>query len=171
MHDVYAKAPFGGPQQVIEYLGRYTHKVAITRHRILQVADGTITFRYKDYADGDKTKEMTLTQPEFLRRFEQTILPKGFVKIRSYGFLKNHNKHARLNELRAKMNLPPAPPKVKIPVRQRMLEKYGKDISRCPKCERGTMLLMETIRPYHDYRINKSSGRERTDELNTYQSP
>lgn len=168
--NVYAKAPFGGPQQVVEYLGRYTHKVAITRHRILNISGSTITFRYKDYADANKTKEMTLTQPEFLRRFEQHILPKGFVKIRNYGFLKNHNKHARLNELRVKMNLPPAPPKVRIPVQQRMLEKYGTDISRCPKCEKGTMVLMETIRPYDDYRI-KTSGRRSDPELNDNQSP
>jgi len=169
--NVYAKAPFGGPQQVIEYLGRYTHKVAVTRHRIVAISDQTITFRYKDYADGNKTKEMTLTQSEFLRRFEQHILPKGFVKIRSYGFLKNHNKHARLNELRANMNLPPAPPKVRIPAQQRMLEKYGKDISRCPKCEKGTMMLMKTIRPYYDYRLNKASGRGNEDGPTGNQSP
>jgi len=117
-----------------------------------------ITFQYKDYKDGDKRKEMSLSIPEFLRRFEQHILPKGFVKIRSYGFLKNYNKHARLNEIRHRMNLPPAQPKVRVPVRQRMLEKYGKDISRCPECERGTMVLTQTIRMYYDYRIHASSS-------------
>jgi hypothetical protein len=156
--NVYAKAPFGGPQQVVEYLGRYTHKIAITRHRILEITEKAITFRYKDYSDDNKTKEMTLSLQEFLRRFEQHILPKGFVKIRSYGFLKNHNKHARLNALRQKMKLPPAPPKVRIPVQQRMLEKYRIDISRCPKCEKGTMLLMETVHPYYDSRIKKSGS-------------
>src|SRR5690606_14772794 len=84
--NVYAKRPFGGPKQVIEYLGRYTHKVAITTHRILHISDSEITFRYKDYKDGNKQKEMTLTHEEFLRRFEQHILPKGFVKIRHSGF-------------------------------------------------------------------------------------
>jgi hypothetical protein len=168
--NVDARKPFGGPQQVVEYLGRYTHKVAITHHRILSIDNGIITFRYKDYADAGKTKEMTLSQPEFLRRFEQHILPKGFVKIRSYGFLKNHNKGKRLNELRLKMKLPPAPPKVRIPVQQRLLEKYGKDISRCPKCEKGTMVLMETIRSYYDYRINVS-GREKNARPDNNQSP
>ena len=169
--NVYAKKPFGGPQQVVEYLGRYTHKVAITHHRILSIEDQAISFRYKDYSDADKMKEMTLSHPEFLRRFEQHILPKGFVKIRSYGFLKNYNKSKRLNELRVKMNLPPAPPKVRIPVQQRMLEKYGKDISRCPKCEKGTMRLMETIRPYYDRSIRKDSGRGGETGPNKNQSP
>lgn len=169
--NVYAKKPFGGPQQVVEYLGRYTHKVAITHHRILHITDQAITFRYKDYSDADKIKEMTLSPWEFLRRFEQHILPKGFVKIRSYGFLKNYNKSQRLNELRVKMKLPPAPPKVRIPVQQRMLEKYGKDISRCPKCEKGTMQLMATMRPYYDRRIRKVSGRESDASPNKNQSP
>lgn len=152
--NVDARKPFGGPAQVIEYLGRYTHKVAITHHRIISVNETTITFRYKDYRDGSKTKVMVLTQEEFVRRFEQHILPKGFVKIRSYGFTKNYNKTARLNDLRKSMDLPPAPPKVRIPVQQRMLEKYGKDISICPKCERGKMVLRETFRPVYKYRIN-----------------
>ncbi|WP_276373972.1 transposase [Chryseolinea sp. H1M3-3] len=114
--------------------------------------------------DGDKIKQMVLPVSEFLRRFEQHILPKGFGKIRSYGCLKNHNKHAQLNALRQKMNLPPAPPKVRITVQQRMLEKYRTDISRCPKCEKGTMMLMETLRPYYDRRIKQwfSNGKERS---------
>jgi hypothetical protein len=169
--NVYAKKPFGGPQQVVEHLGRYTHKVAITHHRILSIADQAITFRYKDYSDADKIKEMTLPVREFLRRFEQHILPKGFVKIRSYGFLKNHNKRQRLNELRVKMKLPPAPPKVRIPVQQRMLEKYGKDISRCPKCEKGTMRLMETIRSHYNYHVSFDSGRTAQAGPNKNQSP
>jgi len=151
--NVYAKKPFGGPSQVIQYLGRYTHKVAITHHRIVSVEGDHITFRYKDYRDGDKQKLMTLSQQEFVRRFEKHILPKGFVKIRSYGFLKHFNKTARLAALRESMKLPPAPPKVVIPVRLRLLERYGKDIARCPKCEKGTMVLVLTVRPCYDYRI------------------
>ena len=86
---VYAKQPFGGPQQVIEYLGRYTHKVALSNHRITGIADSKISFRYKDYADGGKQKMMTLEATEFIRRFCLHILPKGFRKIRHYGFLSN----------------------------------------------------------------------------------
>ena len=84
---VYAKQPFGGPEQVIEYLGRYTHKVAISNHGI-QAYDGRahrVTFGYKDYADGGNQKEMVLSDSEFVRRFEQHILPQRFTKIRSYG--------------------------------------------------------------------------------------
>jgi hypothetical protein len=149
--NVFAKAPFGGPKQVLEYLGRYTHKVAITAHRILEInpLQNTITFQYKDYhARGtpDLQKTMTLPIPEFIRRFEQHILPKAFVKIRHYGYLKNHNRTARLLEIFAKMNLPPPPPKVQIPVRQRILEQYGKDIALCPKCKKGRLELVATYR-------------------------
>jgi hypothetical protein len=88
---VYAKAPFGGPQAVIEYLGRYTHKVAISNHRIQSINDddSTVTFGYKDYTDDDAQKQMTLTVHEFIRRFEQHVLPERFTKIRTYGYLAN----------------------------------------------------------------------------------
>ncbi|WP_040497721.1 IS91 family transposase, partial [Fulvivirga imtechensis] len=89
---VYAKAPFGGPHQVLKYLGRYTHKTAITSYRIEAVEHGTVRFKYKDYADGNKTKSMELKETEFLRRFEQHILPRRFVRIRHYGFLANRGK-------------------------------------------------------------------------------
>ena len=151
--NVYAKSPFGGPAQVVAYLGRYTHKIAITRHRLVEVTDTHIQFRYKDYADGNTVKEMTLTHQEFLRRFEQHILPRRFVKIRSYGYLKNCGKTARLQALRKSMNIAPMPPKVMVSVRQRILEKYGKDISICPSCNKGIMVLMETIRPRSSQQI------------------
>jgi hypothetical protein len=87
---VYAKPSFGGPAQVVEYLGRYTHKVAISNNRIKSIsAEGEVTFSYKDYADGSKQKDMELPAPEFIRRFEQHILPKGFTEIRHYGYLSN----------------------------------------------------------------------------------
>jgi len=86
---VYAKPPFGGPQQVIEYLGRYTHKVAISNHRIVSINDDKVSFLYKDYADGSKQKIMTLEAEEFLRRFCLHILPPRFRKIRYYGFMAN----------------------------------------------------------------------------------
>lgn len=153
--NVYAKSPFGGPAQVVEYLGRYTHKIAITRHRILEMNDTHIQFRYKDYADGDTVKEMTLTHQEFLRRFEQHILPKRYVKIRNFGYLRNYGKTSRLQALRKTMSLAPMPPRVAVSVRQRMLEKYGKDISICPTCNKGTMMLMQTIYPPRYGQITK----------------
>lgn len=105
---VYAKAPFGGPHAVIEYLGRYTHKVAISNHRISSIdeQDDTVSFHYKDYADESKQKQMTLKGEEFIRRFEQHILPKGFTKIRTYGYLSNRNRHWRVKEVLKNMKLP-----------------------------------------------------------------
>jgi hypothetical protein len=84
---VYAKPPFGGPQHVLQYLARYTHRVAISNHRLLHVTDREVTFRWKDYAHGNKHRAMTLTHEEFLRRFLQHVLPTGFPRIRYFGFL------------------------------------------------------------------------------------
>jgi hypothetical protein len=98
---VFAKAPFGGPEQVLKYLARYTHRVAISNSRILSIEDSKVTFLWKDYADGDKTKVMTLAATEFIRRFLLHILPAGFVRIRQYGFLANR---ARKAEARAVQN-------------------------------------------------------------------
>lgn len=149
--NVYAKAPFGGPLQVLEYLGRYTHKVAITPHRILEINDdeSTIKFKYKDYHkrnSKDEQQEMTVPIDEFIRRYEQHILPKRYTKIRHYGYLKNYKRTERLKQLFELLKLPPAPPKVLIPMRQRMLEKYGKDIMLCPKCEKSQMEFVATYR-------------------------
>jgi hypothetical protein len=88
-HDwvVYAKPPFGGPSHVLHYLARYTHRVAISNHRIVNVTDDQVTFRWKDYAHGSASRTMTVTADEFLRRFFLHVLPKGFVRIRFFGFL------------------------------------------------------------------------------------
>ena len=121
--NVYAKRPFGNVACVVEYLGRYTHKIAITANRITAISEHSVTFKYKDYADGNAQKKMTLSHAEFLRRFELHILPRRFVKIRHYGLLQNHGKRKRLNALRRQLKLQPLPPKVQVPVSQRMLEK------------------------------------------------
>ena len=92
---VYAKRPFTGPQSVVEYLGRYTHKIAISNHRIKNISDGKVTFSYKDYGTAAAvTKEMTLDALEFIRRFAMHILPKGFVRIRHYGIVSSTSKAA-----------------------------------------------------------------------------
>ena len=88
---VYAKAPFGGPAVVLKYLARYTHRVTISNARLVKLDGGRVTFMYKDYAGASKTKEMTLEAVEFVRRWTQHILPRGFVKIRHYGLLANSN--------------------------------------------------------------------------------
>ncbi len=147
--NVYAKAPFGGPHAVIEYLGRYTHKVAISNHRIgsIDKQSGTVSFDYKDYADGGKQKQMTLTIDEFIRRFEQHILPERFTKIRTYGYLANRNRHQRINEVLSKMKLPLHKGMVKIPVQVRMLEQFGIDTLECPCCKNKSLQLIKIFYP------------------------
>lgn len=142
--NVYAKRPFGGPQQVMEYLARYTHKVAITTHRIKEITEDTITFRYKDYKDGNKQKEMTLTHEEFLRRFEQHILPKGFVKVRHSGFLSHQNKGGRLAAICKQLEIEAPKPKVALPVTVLAAMRYGVDITQCPVCKAGKLELIAT---------------------------
>ena len=126
-------------------------QASINAHRIqsIDAVNNRIQFKYKDYrlrGTDNMHKEMTLSVAEFNRRFEQHILPKGFVKIRHYGYLKNHQRKQRLQQLFATLQLPPAPPKVAIPVRQRILEKTGTDITLCPSCKVGTMETMATHR-------------------------
>jgi hypothetical protein len=97
---VYAKPPFGGPEQVLKYLARYTHRVAISNHRLVKLEDGKVTFRYRDYADSRKEKFLTLSTEEFLRRFVMHVLPKGFMKIRHYGLLSSRQREMRLRVAR-----------------------------------------------------------------------
>lgn len=96
---VYAKKPFGGPQQVLDYLGRYTHRVAISNHRLTNVADGKVTFNYRDYRT-EKLRQMTLNADEFIRRFLQHVLPPGFVRIRYFGFLAHRNRGLNIEKAR-----------------------------------------------------------------------
>jgi len=108
---VYAKSAFGGPSQVLHYLGRYTHRVAISNHRLLAFDGERVTFRWKDYAHGNKQRKMTLSANEFIRRFTQHILPRGFVRIRQFGYLANTHRSARLALARQLLAAtPPAEP-------------------------------------------------------------
>ena len=93
---VYCKPPFGGPEQVYRYLGRYTHRIAISNHRLIAVADGRVSFHYRDYADGNRTKTLTLPGVEFLRRFLLHVLPHGFVRLRHYGLHASGNVGTKL---------------------------------------------------------------------------
>ena len=147
---VYAKAPFGGPEAVIEYLGRYTHKVAISNHRILAIdteAD-TVHFQYKDYRQGGKQQQMSLSAPEFIRRFSQHILPKGFTRIRMYGYLSNRGRTKRISEVLQQLQLPQHPAAVRVPVAVRMLEHYGVQIGQCPHCGADTLKLVLVFVPW-----------------------
>ena len=147
---VYTKASFGGPHAVIEYLGRYTHKVAISNHRICSINDqnNTVTFAYKDYADDNKQKQMTISGTEFIRRFTQHILPERFTKIRTYGYLSNRNRHRRINEVLKKMKLPLHKGLIKIPLPLRMIEQYGIDLTECLCCKNKTMQLVQVYYPW-----------------------
>jgi hypothetical protein len=107
---VYAKQAFGGPLQVLRYLGRYTHRVAISNHRLLAFDGERATFRWKDYAHGGKQRTMTLAGTEFLRRFFLHVLPKGFVRIRHFGFLANRSRAKQLTLCRQLLAMSPAVP-------------------------------------------------------------
>ncbi len=145
---VYAKVPFGGPHSVIEYLGRYTHKVAISNHRIQCIKDDTVSFDYKDYNDAGKKKQMTLSSAEFIRRFTQHILPPRFTKIRTYGYLANRNRHQRINEVLKKMKLPLHKGLVKAPLQLFMMEHYGINMLQCPCCKNKTLQLLKVYYPW-----------------------
>lgn len=130
---VYAKRPFGGPPQVIEYIGRYTHKVAISNHRIKSVQDGSVTFVYKDYANGDTQKLMTLSHAEFARRFALHILPLRFVRIRHYGILSSTWKRMKLTALRKHLHLSCERSQIKT------------QLKTCPCCKTGTLITLLTF--------------------------
>ncbi|MDP3445798.1 MAG: transposase, partial [Ignavibacteria bacterium] len=132
---VYAKQPFFGPKQVIEYLGRYTHKVAISNHRIKSVEDGLVTFSWKDYRHGDVQKLMTLEAPEFLRRFCLHVLPFRFVKIRHYGILSSRNK-LKLRDVQFGMGIV-VEKKPKPTWQQVCRQKLNFDPELCPHCKAG----------------------------------
>ena len=142
---VYAKKPFGGPQQVLQYLAAYTHKVAISNHRIISACNDKVTFTYKDYRNGNKQKQMNLPATEFLRRFEQHILPKGFTKIRTYGYLANRGRTALLNQITAALKLPAHPQKIKQPWQLLLYEMYGVRYNECPCCKKTSLLLIKTV--------------------------
>ncbi len=138
---VYAKRPFAGPEQVIEYLGRYTHKVAISNHRLLSVEKEQITFGYKDYRQEGKKKSMSLAPLEFIRRFSLHILPAGFVRIRHFGFLSSRAKPRLLPLLMGQLG------KTFVPLsrqekRQQARTRLGLDLSTCPCCKTPTLVTV-----------------------------
>ena len=130
---VYAKRAFGSATSVIEYLGRYTHKVAITNGRIKSVDKDHVLFAYKDYKDNNKQKQMRLTNQEFVRRFALHVLPKGFVRIRHYGILSSTWKRKKLKDLQERLKV--------VPLQTTAATKLHK----CPHCKTGTMVTIETF--------------------------
>ena len=139
---VYAKKPFGSPVHVLDYLGRYTHRVALSNDRILSARNGAVTFSYRDRKNQDRKKPMTLDAHEFIRRFLLHVIPKGFVRVRHFGFLANRSK-SRLSKCRQLLDLDPIVPKLaQRSVHAMMLQLTGIDISRCPLCQTGTLVFV-----------------------------
>ena len=145
---VYCKPPFAGPAQVLAYLGRYTHRVAIANERLVVLEDGIVRFRWRDYADGDRVKVMELDADEFLRRFLLHIVPDGFVRIRYFGLLANRGRTAKLAHCRALLaQAAPPPPAPAESVRAVMLRVTGIDIDLCPVCHQGSLRRVECLLP------------------------
>jgi Putative transposase len=142
---VYAKKPFGSPVHVLDYLGRYTHRVALSNDRILSAHSPKVTFSYRDRKNHDRKKTMTLDAHEFIRRFLLHLIPKGFVRVRHSGVLANRSK-SLLSKCRQLLDLYPAVPKLaQKSVHQLMLELTGIDITRCPLCQKGTLVLFANL--------------------------
>lgn len=144
---VYAKPSFQGPDAVIEYLGRYTHRIALSNDRLLALRDGVVHLRWRDYADGGKTKILKLPAPELLRRFLLHVLPPGFVRIRHFGLLANGHRKAKVQRCRELLKADPPTPErpAKTSTAERILRATGIDITRCPRCTRGTMLRVAEL--------------------------
>ena len=147
---VYAKPPFGGPQQVLNYLGRYTHRVAISNNRLLDIDYGRISFHWKDYRDHDQQKTMTLEASEFIRRFLLHVLPDGFQRIRHYGFLGHRYRQAKLALCRQLLGVVMSlsgvvPPQDKPDYRDFYEKLTGKSLRECPLCHRGQMIAIAVL--------------------------
>ena len=153
---VYAKPAFGGPQQVIEYLGRYTHRVALSNERLVALEDGQVSFRWKDYRDATR-KVMTLPAEEFIRRFLLHALMPGFQRIRYFGLFANCHRKRKLQICRAQLadpvaDLLPCP----ADYRDLYAALTGKNLRLCPECGIGTMLRIEILPPCRDLRMDSS---------------
>jgi hypothetical protein len=146
---VYAKRPFAGPGQVLEYLGRYTHRTAISNERLVSCDARSVRFGYKDYTHGGRHRVMELAAPEFLRRFALHVLPRGLNRIRHYGLLANRSKRTLLAKARAALDAPtPIPARTAPePIAAFWLRIAGIDVARCTHCGLGTLRFVATLRP------------------------
>ena len=143
---VYAKKAFGGPEQVLEYLGRYTHKICISNYRILKVTDSHVVFKYTDRTI-NKTRTKTIKGEDFIRLFAEHILPKRFIKVRHFGFLSSRSKKHDLAVARRSLNASSPPEKIKLTTQEFILLTTGKDPNTCPKCEIGEMVITHIMPP------------------------
>jgi hypothetical protein len=152
---VYAKRPFAGPQQVLDYVGRSTHRVAISNNRLLDIENDQVGFQWKDYRHGDQIKTMSLSADEFIRRFLLHVLPNGFQRIRYYGFLGNRYRRAKLDHCRHLLGMPPPveqphPLATEMDYRDHYDEKLtGQSLHQCPQCRHGRMLVVAILPRLH----------------------
>ena len=148
---VYPKPTARNPEQALDYLARYTHRVAISDHRILEVADGSVTFAWRDRADGNTEKAMTLPLGDFIGRFLLHVLPSGFQKVRAYGWLASRNKQAALAAIRKTLGAqpPPSPPEDET-APERILRLTGIDVTCCPVCGKGHLVCVRELHRARD---------------------
>jgi hypothetical protein len=145
---VYAKPPFAGPDQVLDYVGRYTHRVALSNDRLLDIEDGKVCFRWKDYRQNSRRKTMTLDAEEFIRRFLLHVLPDRFQRIRYYGLLGNRHRGEKLALCRALLGMPePETDDTVKGYRDRCEELTGVSLWECPVCRHGRMIQVEVLEP------------------------
>jgi hypothetical protein len=142
---VYSKPPFGGPERVLDYLGRYTHRVAISNNRLKELKDGQVTFAYKDYKHEHRQKLMTLSANEFLRRFLLHILPDGFQRIRHYGLFGNRHRAENLTRCRELLQVPAPVLPQDHDYRERCRQLTGQDLRQCPQCKKGQMVRIAVL--------------------------
>jgi hypothetical protein len=144
---VYAKRPFAGPEEVLKYVARYTHRIAISNNRLLDISNGQVQLRWKDYRDGNKHKTMMLDADEFIRRFLLHVLPDGFQRIRYFGFLANRYRTEKLALCRQLLQMPPtaATPELKKDYKDHHEALTGISLKTCPLCRCGTMVIIETF--------------------------
>jgi len=145
---VYAKPPFAGPEQVLAYVARYTHRIAISNNRLIAVADGTVRFRWRDYRHGNRHRTMALAADEFIRRFLLHVLPSGFQRIRYYGVLANRRRDQKLARCRQLLAAPqPSARDEPSDYRHRYAEITGASLIECPACHRGRMVIIDRLSP------------------------
>jgi Putative transposase/Transposase zinc-binding domain len=145
---VYTKRPFAGPQQVLDYVGRYTHRVAISNNRLLDIDNGRVKFLWKDYRDNSQIKVMDLEADEFIRRFLLHVLPEGFQRIRYYGFLANRDRRNKLALCRQLLGMQTSSQTTSIKdYREHYQELTGRSLTLCPRCQKGQMVIVESLPP------------------------
>lgn len=147
---VYSKPPFGSPEQVLAYLARYTHRVAVSNPRLVRLDGGRVTFTYKDYSQGGRVREMTLPAEEFIRRFLLHVLPESFVRIRYFGLMSNRHRKRNLARCRELLVGQPVaevetPSVAQEDWRARLVRLTGRDPTVCPVCGRGQLRLVEEL--------------------------